>query len=56
VLLLLLATVRTTTTEVPRIVGEPLDSWVVLAAGAALLVVILVAGFVTQRRLSRSER
>lgn len=55
-LLLLLATVRTTTTEVPRVVGEPLDSWVVLAVGAAVLVVILVAGVVARRRLSRAER
>ena len=51
-----MATVRTTTTAVPRVVGEPLDSWVVLAAGGALFVVILVAGFVTQRRLSRPSR
>lgn len=50
---LVLAAARTTTTEAQRIVGEPLPSWVVIAAGVALLLVILVAGFVTQRRMAR---
>lgn len=43
-----------TTTVVPRIVGEPLPSWVVLAASAALLAVILVAGLLVQRRQRRT--
>lgn len=43
----------TTTSLVPRVVGEPLPSWVVLAASAALLVVILVAGLLVQRRRDR---
>ncbi|HUF33073.1 MAG TPA: hypothetical protein VMN58_07690 [Acidimicrobiales bacterium] len=43
----------TTTEEVARIVGDPLPGWVVIAAGAALLVAILAAGIVTGRR-SRS--
>ncbi len=41
---------ETTTTEVQRVVGEPLPSWVVIAAGLALLAVILLAGFVVTRR------
>ena len=47
-----LADATTTTSEaVPRIVGDPLPSWVVLAASAALLVAILVAGLVVARRM-----
>ena len=46
----LLAAAQTTTTEVKRVVGEPLPTWVVLGAGAALLVVILVAGLAVRRR------
>ena len=46
------ADATTTTSEaVPRIVGDPLPSWVVLAASAALLVAILVAGLVVARRM-----
>ncbi len=46
----------TTTTEVvERVVGEPLPSWVVLAASAALLVAILVAGLLVSRR-QRADR
>jgi hypothetical protein len=40
----------TTTEEVPRIVGEPLEAWVVVAAGVAILLVILVAGLLVRRR------
>ena len=53
-MLLLLAAATTTTTEPPRIVGDPLPGWVVIAAGLALLAVILVAGFLTRRRISAS--
>lgn len=45
-----LAQLETTTTEVRRMVGEPLPSWVVLAAGAALLVVILAASLYVRSR------
>jgi hypothetical protein len=48
--LALLAAQETTTTEVPRIVGEPLASWVVLAASAALLAAIVVGGLLVNRR------
>lgn len=41
---------ETTTTEVQRVVGDPLPKWVVVGAGLTLLVVILVAGFVVHRR------
>ena len=44
---------QTTTTEVRRIVGDPLPKWIVIGSGVALLVVILAAGFLVQRR-SRS--
>ena len=40
----------TSTTEVPRIVGDPPADWVPWAAGVALLVAILVAGFLVMRR------
>ena len=46
----LLAQGTTTTEVVDRVVGEPLPSWVVLAASAALLVAILVAGLLVSRR------
>lgn len=47
---------QTTTSEVvERVVGEPLPSWVVLAASAALLVAILVAGLLVSRR-QRADR
>ncbi len=45
----LLAAQETTTTAVPRIVGEPLPSWVVLAASAALLAAIVVGGVLANR-------
>ena len=41
---------ETTTTEVRRIVGDPLPKWVVIGAGLALLVVILLAGVLVRRR------
>jgi hypothetical protein len=41
---------QTTTTEVRRVVGDPLPKWVVIGAGLALLAVILVAGFLVRRR------
>jgi hypothetical protein len=40
----------TTTTAVPRVVGEPLPLWVWWLAGAALLAVILAAGLWASRR------
>lgn len=40
----------TTTVAVPRIVGQPLPSWVVLAASAALLAAIVIGGLVVSRR------
>lgn len=46
----------TTTTSVPRMVGEPLNSWIVVAAAVALLVVILVAGFLVRHRMRQSEQ
>ena len=46
------ASSTTSTTEVPRIVGEPLDSWVPVAAGLALLAAILAAGLLVRRRRS----
>lgn len=48
-------TSTTSTTEVQRIVGDPLPGWTVLGAGFALLVVILVAGFVAQRHIARTH-
>jgi hypothetical protein len=51
---LLLLALQTTTTEVRRVVGDPLPKWVVIGAGVALLVVILVAGAVVNRRLRSS--
>ena len=41
---------QTTTTEVRRVVGDPLPKWVVIGAGLALLAVILLAGFLVRRR------
>jgi hypothetical protein len=41
----------TTTSSVPEIVGEPLSTWVVLAAGLAVLVFVLAAGFLARRRI-----
>ena len=41
---------ETTTTEVRRVVGDPLPKWVVIGAGLALLAVILLAGALVRRR------
>ncbi len=46
----LLLAQETTTTEVRRVVGDPLPTWVVIGAGVALLVAILLAGYVVRRR------
>jgi MYXO-CTERM domain-containing protein len=50
VVALLVLAQQTTTTEVRRIVGDPLPKWVVIGAGLALLAVILLAGFLVRRR------
>lgn len=50
-----LAQATTTTEVVDRVVGEPLASWVVLAASAALLAVILVAGLLVSRRMRATD-
>jgi hypothetical protein len=50
----LLVAQETTTTEVRRVVGDPLPKWVVIGAGLALLVVILLAGYLVRRRTSAS--
>lgn len=51
-----LAQATTTTEVVERVVGEPLPSWVVLAASAALLVAIVVAGLLVSRRQKADRR
>jgi hypothetical protein len=43
-------TTTTTTDEVPRIVGDPLPTWIWFGSGLLLLVAILVAGYVVSRR------
>jgi len=43
----------TSTTEVQRVVGEPLDTWVTVSAGVGLLVAILVLGLLTRARMAR---
>ena len=43
----------TTTTEVPRVVGDPPATWVTVSAGLALLVAIVVLGVVVSRRRQR---
>lgn len=48
----IVAAARTTTTEVQRIVGDPLPTWVVVSAGVAILVLIVVAGLLARRRSS----
>ena len=50
--LVLLAAETTTTTSAPRIVGDPLPSWVVVGAGIAMLALIVVAGLLARRRSS----
>jgi hypothetical protein len=43
-------TTTTTTDEVPRIVGDPLPTWIWFGSGLLLLAAILVAGYVVSRR------
>ena len=50
------STSTTSTTEVPRIVGEPLADWVVYAAGLVLLVVIVIGGVLIRRKMDRTTR
>ena len=45
-----IAAAGTTTTEVQRIVGDPLPTWVVVGAGLGLLALIVVAGLLARRR------
>ena len=45
------STSTTSTTMVPRVVGEPLDSWIVVSAGLAVLALVLIAGLIVSRRL-----
>lgn len=52
----LLAVATTTTEVVERVVGEPLPSWVVVAASVALLAIILVAGALVTRRMRAQDR
>lgn len=48
---------QTTTTEVPRVVGDPLPEWIWLLAGVALLAVILAGGWwATRRQEPRGSR
>jgi hypothetical protein len=45
------AQVDTTTSSIaPKIVGDPLPTWVVLAAGLALFVVVVAGGMLLRRR------
>lgn len=44
------AAAQTSTTEAPRVVGDPLPPLVVVAIGLAVLAAILVAGFLAGRR------
>ena len=45
----------TTTTEVRRMVGEPLPIWITLASGAVLFVVILFVGNLLRQRIAQRE-
>jgi hypothetical protein len=51
---LLAQTTTTVEPEVPRIVGDPLSWWVFIGAGVALLLFILVGGWLVKRRSSRA--
>ena len=52
-----LAQESTTTTMVPRVVGDPLPTWVILAASGAVLAFIVIGGIVaSRRRTSEGER
>ena len=44
----------TTTTEVPRVVGDPIAGEVLVGSGVSLLLVIAAAAMVARRRMSRS--
>jgi hypothetical protein len=45
----LIVGIETPTTEVQRVVGEPLPTWVVVGAGLAVLGLILIAGLIARR-------
>ena len=45
-----LAQATTSTTSVPRVVGDPPATWVTVSAGLALLVAIVVLGLLVNRR------
>jgi hypothetical protein len=45
-----LPALETTTTEVQRVVGDPLPTGVLVGAGLAVLLVILLAGLLARRR------
>lgn len=46
----LFAAAATTTTEVPRVVGDPLPTWLVWLSGGVLLVLIVAAGVWARNR------
>jgi hypothetical protein len=46
---------NTTTTQVPRIVGDPLPLWVVGLVAVSLLAVIIGAGLLAQRAIRRRD-
>lgn len=50
-----LSDAQTTTTEVQRIVGDPLPSGVVVIAGLVLFALIVIAGLVVRRRAARPD-
>ncbi|CAN5714620.1 hypothetical protein BH20ACT1_BH20ACT1_07350 [soil metagenome] len=45
----LIVGIETPTTEVQRVVGEPLPTWVVVGACLAVLGLILIAGLIARR-------
>lgn len=51
----LVATEATTTTAVPRIAGDPLPSWVVIAVGIGVLLFVLIGGALTNRHLRKDR-
>ena len=48
------AQTTTTTTEAPRIVGDPLPTWIFWTAGALVLLFILVGGWIFSRRQEKN--
>lgn len=52
-LVALLAQTTTTTTEVPRVVGDPLPEWISWTAGLALLAAVLLGGYLAGRHAKR---